>query len=251
MARIFISYSRVDEIFARQLAADLERLGADVWIDVEDIRAGLSWPDSIQEGLDVCEVMLVIISPESMASKNVADEWQYYVNQGHTVIPVLLRKARVHFQLHRLQYVDFLTQDYDTAFAQLHSELRRKGIRLYPLSPRDEIVPLPEQRPLPKREGQSRSRLYQVLGATLALVVIGAIVLLVQNLRGDDDDSTLTPTHAESAVVQNSPETAQPTLSGFELLQTAEVKLTQAAQTQTSFDPMATEWPAPRVYTTR
>ena len=35
MARLFISYSRADEAFARQLARSLSDLGADIWIDVE------------------------------------------------------------------------------------------------------------------------------------------------------------------------------------------------------------------------
>jgi hypothetical protein len=37
--RIFISYSRHDEDFARRLATSLSDMGADVWIDVEDIPA--------------------------------------------------------------------------------------------------------------------------------------------------------------------------------------------------------------------
>ena len=40
MNQVFVSYSRKDEIFARQLAADLDRDGLDVWIDVEDIPPG-------------------------------------------------------------------------------------------------------------------------------------------------------------------------------------------------------------------
>jgi hypothetical protein len=49
MARIFISYSRVDEAFARQLAKTLSEYGADVWIDVEDIPAGMKWSSAIQQ----------------------------------------------------------------------------------------------------------------------------------------------------------------------------------------------------------
>src|SRR5262245_58227367 len=56
MARIFISYSRKDEAFSRRLAASLSQLGADVWIDVEDIPSGMKWSRAIQEGLDVSDV---------------------------------------------------------------------------------------------------------------------------------------------------------------------------------------------------
>lgn len=53
MARVFISYSRKDEAFARWLAASLSQLGADVWIDIEDIPAGMKWSSAIQQGLDL------------------------------------------------------------------------------------------------------------------------------------------------------------------------------------------------------
>jgi len=41
MARIFISYSRTDEVFARQLAESLSGMGADIWI--EGRTSGLMW----------------------------------------------------------------------------------------------------------------------------------------------------------------------------------------------------------------
>ena len=88
MARLFISYSRTDVDFARQLGTDLERLGADLWMDVDDIPAGMKWSSAIQEGLDQAEVMIVVLSPDSMASVNVEDEWQYFLDEKRSVIPV-------------------------------------------------------------------------------------------------------------------------------------------------------------------
>jgi hypothetical protein len=148
---VFISYSRKDEEFAHRVAADLDHSGANVWIDVDDIPAGMKWSSAVQEGLDKCEVMIVVISPDSMASKNVEDEWQSYLDDGKVVLPVLWRPARVHFQLRRIQYINFHDQDYALAYAQLHSELRRKGLRLNPLSDDDPSVALPVQEPLPER----------------------------------------------------------------------------------------------------
>ena len=82
MARLFISYSRNDEEFARQLATSLSEMGADVWIDIEDIPAGMKWSRAIQEGLDSGQLLIVIISPDSMDSRNVEDEWQYYLDNN-------------------------------------------------------------------------------------------------------------------------------------------------------------------------
>jgi len=38
--QVFISYARKDMIYARQLAADLERAGYSVWWDISDLRGG-------------------------------------------------------------------------------------------------------------------------------------------------------------------------------------------------------------------
>ena len=128
MSSVFISYSRKDERFARQLATALSNRGFDVWIDVEDIPAGMKWSSAIQQGLDTADAMVVVISPDSMASNNVEDEWQYFLDQKKSVFPVLLRSAKIHFQLSRIQYIDFQSQDFTVAFADLESELLKKGI---------------------------------------------------------------------------------------------------------------------------
>src|SRR5690242_6669005 len=94
MTKIFISYSRKDVNFTKKLADSLSHYGFDVWIDLEDINAGSKWSDAIQQGLDETAVMLVIISPDSMASENVKDEWQYFLDLKKPVIPILLRSAK-------------------------------------------------------------------------------------------------------------------------------------------------------------
>ncbi len=122
--KVFISYSREDSTFTRRLATSLSRQGADIWIDVEDIPPGVKWSNAVQEGLDTCSVMVLVISPDSMESENVADEWQYYHEQRKPIIPVLARPTTIrHFQLNRIQYVDFVTQDYSDAYKQLRARL--------------------------------------------------------------------------------------------------------------------------------
>ncbi len=193
MARVFISYSRKNKGFARRLAADLDRLGADVWIDVDDIPSGANWCNAIHEGLDSCEVMILVLSPDSMASRNVQDEWQYFRDQGRPLIPVLWQPTRVHFQLHRLQYIDFHTQDYETAFAQLHSELRREGLLLKPLTPSDDSVQLPARPDLPVEPVVPLLRRNMVIGVIAILLVIAAVIATLTGLisfgGGDDAPS--------------------------------------------------------------
>jgi formylglycine-generating enzyme required for sulfatase activity len=134
MTKVFISYSREDVDFARQLADDLIRLGMDVWLDVQRIRSGENWANKIQEGLDTSETMLLIVSPESMASSNVADEWQYYHSEGKRIIPIMFKPSKIHFQLKRLQYVSFHENPYQTALDKLCAELGQAKSIQAPLS---------------------------------------------------------------------------------------------------------------------
>jgi hypothetical protein len=205
MARLFISYSRADEAFARQLARSLSDLGADIWIDVEAIPAGVKWSRAIQQGLDICDALCVIISPDSMASTNVEDEWQYYLEQQKPVVPIFHRPAKVHFQLSRIQYVNFHSQPYELALRQLHSELGRRGVRLHPISGRDSSVPLPSQHPLPVKERKGRGGWIIGLIALIAVLVLG--IVLVSRGIGGSDASTETPlvTSTASNATQETP----------------------------------------------
>lgn len=238
MARIFISYSRRDEAFARQLARSLSELGADIWIDVADIPAGMKWSRAIQQGLDLCEVMIVIISPDSMASSNVEDEWQYYLDEGKPVIPVLYRPAKIHFQLSRIQYVNFHSQDYDLALRQLHGELRRKGVRINSIGQfAQPTAPLPPQQPLPVRSRVNRGALVAAFALTL-IVVFGIGVIALSNDGGSEPTLTLTPSLTPS---QTPTLTPRPALSPGELTATIEAELILAETALAETEQAATE----------
>lgn len=129
---VFISYARIDEGFARQIASLLSKEGLSVWIDVEDIPAGERWSNAIQQGLDKAEVMLLIVTPESMASKNVADEWMYFRDKDKPIIPIILRPAEMHYRLSSVQWVDFSepTTHFLGNYAKLRAELERVGSEL-------------------------------------------------------------------------------------------------------------------------
>ena len=103
----FVSYSREDLEFALRLAKDLKAKGAKVWMDKLDIRPGQRWEAEVETALDGCLRMLVILSPASIASKNVLAEAGFAIDEGKEVIPVLYRDCKVPFRLRPLQYADF------------------------------------------------------------------------------------------------------------------------------------------------
>jgi len=103
----FLSYASVDEAFAKRLAADLKAQGANVWLDKLDIRPGRQWDLEVEKALTACSEVLVILSPASVDSPNVRDEWSFALRKGKTVIPVIQCECETPFRLLRRQYVDF------------------------------------------------------------------------------------------------------------------------------------------------
>jgi hypothetical protein len=182
MPRVFISYSRADAPFAHRLTASLREAGGDVWIDVADIRSGDDWSDSIQQALDECAIMLLVLSPEAMDSVNVASEWKYYLDEGKTVIPVLLRETKINFRLRPLNYIDFFRQDYEMALAQLRVELERHDVT-FGSHGADAVGA-----PLPADEG-GRSVRTLALGVAIAVLALAAVILAASTLLDFSGDS--------------------------------------------------------------
>lgn len=126
---LFISAAAEDEEFTRRLSESLERLGAKIWQ-----REGIQ--DSDEDGLSSCEIMLVVVSPNSMSAgsmsyKEIRRQWEAFQRQEKPIIPILIRHAAVPARLREKQtYIDFLNQDYETAFSQLYGVLESLGVSL-------------------------------------------------------------------------------------------------------------------------
>lgn len=197
MSNIFVSYSRKDADFALQLARSLSDMGSDVWIDVQDIPPGMKWSSAIQQGLDVCDALVVVISPDAMASHNVEDEWQYALDQKKPVIPLLWRPAKLHFQLSRVQYIDFQNQAYPQALSALSEELSRRGV---PLGKPSANTPARIARPL------SRKSRWLLAGA--GAITLLAVIALIAWSQPDVPGVTMTPTRTPQRVLNSAELTA-------------------------------------------
>ena len=69
----FISYSRADGEFALKLANDLRVAGVNIWLDQLDIPPGARWDRAVEDALETCGRLLIILSPTSAGSENVRD----------------------------------------------------------------------------------------------------------------------------------------------------------------------------------
>jgi hypothetical protein len=120
--RCFMSYARADSDFAAKLAASLRDAKLQVWRDVDNIPAGASWDAEIQKALNECTHLLLVATPESVQSPNVADEISFALNKGKTVIPIILKPCELPLRIHRAQWVDFQV-NYEDAVKRLLEHL--------------------------------------------------------------------------------------------------------------------------------
>lgn len=125
--QLFMSYSRVDKVFATRLADDLTAAGYNVWFDLRSIPSGAKWDLEVQRGLETSDVMLVLLSPTAAASDNVQDEWSYFISKGRRILPLLIQPTDVPFRLSRRQRIDFVGKPYDAAFTELLNALSEES----------------------------------------------------------------------------------------------------------------------------
>jgi hypothetical protein len=100
--KIFISYSHEDETFKDELVtmlASLQRRGiVDAWHD-RRIEAGDEWNKSIHEAMNDCDLALVLVSPDYLASGFIQEEEQPKLLQRREemrlhVIPIIVRPCK-------------------------------------------------------------------------------------------------------------------------------------------------------------
>jgi len=109
----FISYSRADKEFALQLASELRSSGFKIWLDQLDIPTGARWDDEVERALINCDIFMIILTRNSIASNNVKDEIGYAIDSNKRILPILLENVNVPFRLRRFQYVDFSAKSYE------------------------------------------------------------------------------------------------------------------------------------------
>ena len=122
--RYFLSYSRSDEHFALRLAKALRSRGVAMWVDQLDIRPSEHWDRAIERAVRDCRGLVVILSPRSVASDNVADEISYAIEHRKSVLPVVIEKCSLPLRITRMHVID-ATEALDRAVDQCVAELRR------------------------------------------------------------------------------------------------------------------------------
>lgn len=176
----FLSYSRHDvewvKVLQQNLEASLKALDHEPWKifrDETDIGPARSWITCLQQGLDRAPRVVLVATPESVASPRVGDEWEALVarcpdwRQGRIVIVRAIDCPLPPF-LKPVQWIDF-TQHNDEKYNQglqelLGALLGHMDRRNLPSPPRGIEVPGPPRRSIP---AELRTKIVDWLGKRL------------------------------------------------------------------------------------
>lgn len=121
--KLFISYSRKNLKFVGTLASDLEAVGLSIWWDVSGLQGGNRWKRAIQAAIDDCSYCVVILSPDSIKSNWVENEYTYALKKNKVVIPLYLLPCEIPIDLVTIQYIDFFENSYGVAVHHLLTAL--------------------------------------------------------------------------------------------------------------------------------
>jgi WD40 repeat protein len=110
VADVFLSYSREDSVFVRQLAAALQARNREVWIDLEDILPSVRWREEIRAGITEADAVVFVITPDFVASEVCRTELDYAVEVSKRLIPIHVRETAresVPAELNELNWLSF------------------------------------------------------------------------------------------------------------------------------------------------
>jgi hypothetical protein len=84
--KLFISYSRAQTPFVDRLADQLEDNAYSLWLDYQSLVPARPWFQQIESWIDAADVVLLVVSKESLTSKNVEPEWKRAVGRNKRIL---------------------------------------------------------------------------------------------------------------------------------------------------------------------
>lgn len=144
---IFISYSRADRPFTRELAKRLRRAYMEVWYD-DKLHGGEVWWEEILAGIRKCDVFVYLVSHDSLKSTYCQAELAEARRLHKLVLPVQIRRIYedIPDTLREIQVVDMtegLTADTVTDLLAALMRLARRITPAYELPTSPVPVPMP------------------------------------------------------------------------------------------------------------
>jgi TIR domain len=93
--KVFISYSRRDDLVRSEIQHELEANGHEVWLDQSQIRGGAHWRASIENGIQETDVFVILLSPNvDKDPTHTRDELELASKYDKEIIPVHVKEMK-------------------------------------------------------------------------------------------------------------------------------------------------------------
>lgn len=223
MQKLFISYSRKDMTFVRELAGDLEATGYDVWWDLTDLRGGDDWVKKIPAAIKDSDFFVIVLTPNAIQSEWVQKEYTQALNLHKKIIPLMFEACEVPFALNTINFVNFTGADYLANFKNLLDALDYNGTppTVSPFERATTLLPQP-----------LRKVGWIPIAVVTVLLMLAALLFMPRadspaepTESATETDSptaaTYTPTPTEESTVTATPRTPSPTVTETKVVVTA------------------------------
>lgn len=115
--KVFISYSRQDKQKVLSIVRDIEKaLGIQCWLDIDGIESGELFEDKIVNAINNAEVVLLMLSHNSVKSSCVREEFEYALKTEKRIVPLIIDGYQLKdwylFKFGRTDYIDTLNEDH-------------------------------------------------------------------------------------------------------------------------------------------
>ncbi len=199
---VFISYSHRDMAFVSQLHQELKQRGVSAWFDQTGIEAGDQWREEIVKGIMECNLFLLVLSPDSLGSRNVRKEIDLAESHKKQIVPLRWRKSQlppsVQYQLAGTQYFKFDEEASKEKFDKLTGVLNKLlgGASMAEAAPNEAVfqaegvAPTPQQAAEPARRGRRRRGTAQKEGIIAAgTLVMTKVVAQLNDFTSEEQDA--------------------------------------------------------------
>ena len=90
---VFISYSRADGGFVRDLQDALSARGRRPWVDWQDIAPTAEWMAEIEGAIDQADAVVYVLSADSVSSRVCSKEIEHALSANKRIVPILYRSV--------------------------------------------------------------------------------------------------------------------------------------------------------------
>ncbi len=129
--KIFISYARKDREKTAPITDLFRDKGYSYWMDESNIEAAGLWSEQIVQAIKECEVLVLLVSENSLASDNVHKEVMLASESNKRILPIYLEPCdlpdRFRYQLAGIQHVEFYDLNSEKVRSKICSSLEEGG----------------------------------------------------------------------------------------------------------------------------